>query len=563
MESASLADTRSLAKGHNNQITGDDKKSFDKQKVLDPIAVVEISLRFPEDAISEDSFWDLMADQRCASNKFPNERRIFCGFDGAFFSMAPQEAASLDPQQRGLLDMTYLALENAGIPIDSVRDSKTSVHVACFTTDFMSLIFRDPNQIGKYSAQQGIVAGSNLILSPELNIAFSEMGVLSPDGRCYSFDDRANGYGRGEVIAVLVLKTLSKAIEDGDNIRALIRSTGTNQDGRTTGGLTQPSQESQSRLIDETYLKAGLSKSLTRFIEAHGTGTPIGDPIEAMAIGDSFRRYRSSHEPLLVGAVKSNIGHLEGASGLASLTKTIQFPSKNIPWPSNGIRRASVNSFGMGGTNSHVVLDDVHHYLQAHCINANHRTVSSPPSIEEATAQKELLDTLIDSYTSHFANLADVESSKSDYLNDLAFTLNNRRSVLLWKSYVVANSIEQLSSLSDIASKPMQSPIPKPNLAFLFTGQGAQWFGMSRELLIYPAFRESILKSEYYLFELSCPWKLTVELAKSQEDSRVNEPEFSQPLCTAVQIALVDLLRVFGVLPSVVVGHSSGEIASA
>ena len=292
-------------------------------------------------------------------------------FDAPFFSIPYAEAVCMDPQQRSLLECTYHALENAGIPLDSIVGTRTSCYVGSFSKEYGTLLSRDIQLDAKYTAlgigtamlsnrlswfydlrgpsisldtacssslvalnlavqsirsgesDMSLVAGCNLMLNPETNsIPLSNAGFLGPDGICYSFDHRANGYARGEGTAVLALKPLSKAIQDGDTIRAVIRNSGANTDGRTPG-ITQPSREAQAELIRETYREAGLPLNETRFFEAHGTGTPIGDPREAGSIADVFKIHRTESDPLIVGAVKSNIGHLEGASGLAGLIKAI------------------------------------------------------------------------------------------------------------------------------------------------------------------------------------------------------------------------------------------------
>lgn len=260
--------------------------------------------------------------------------------------MAPHEVGAMDPQHRGIMETTYHAFENAGLRLEDVKGSRTSVHVGCFTSDFAQMQFRDAQSIPKYNAlgsagsilanriswfydlhgesmyvdtacssglaamalgcqglatgssDMAVVGASNIILGPEFNISLSNMNFLSPEGRCHSFDAKGNGYARGEGFAVLVLKPVSKAIADRNPIRAVIRSIGMNQDGHTTGGITQPSKDLQVQLIRETYKKAGLDMAETRFFEAHGTGTAIGDPIEARAIGEAFFNSRSEEDPI-------------------------------------------------------------------------------------------------------------------------------------------------------------------------------------------------------------------------------------------------------------------------
>ncbi|KAF2685102.1 polyketide synthase [Lentithecium fluviatile CBS 122367] len=338
-------------------------------------------------------------------------------FDAPFFSILRAEGKPLDPQQRGL-ECMYHAFENAGIPLQKVEGSKTGAYVGSFAKECDTLFTHGPDAPPRYRASgtgsamllnrlmswfydlRGpsmtidtacssslnalhlscqslrskestmLLAGCNVILNPDtIMMSLSNLGFLSPDGLCYSFDERANGYPRGVGFGVIVLKTVSQALADNvrldvdnnDTIRAVIRATHSNQDGKTPG-ITQPNEVAQALLIRETYEKAGLDPKLTRFFEAHGTGTQIGDTTEATTIDSFFGKLRSPSEPLIIGVVKSNIGHLGGASGLASIIKTvlglengipvdawnIKFPTENMPWPSKGLRRASVNSFEYG-----------------------------------------------------------------------------------------------------------------------------------------------------------------------------------------------------------------------
>jgi acyl transferase domain-containing protein/NADPH:quinone reductase-like Zn-dependent oxidoreductase/SAM-dependent methyltransferase len=470
------------------------------------------------------------------------------------------------------------------------------------------------------------VAGSNTAWALEPYLILANMNFLSPDSRCFSFDDRANGYARGEGFGVLVLKRLTDALKDGDSIRAVIRSTGSNSDGRTPG-ITQPSKDAQELLIRETYEKAGLDLKSTRFFEAHGTGTPVGDPIEAGAIGGAFSKYRSPEEPLYVGAVKSNIGHLEGASGVAGVIKAIlalekgvippntnfecpnpridapslnlRFPLQALPWPNKGLRRASINSFGFGGSNAHAVIDDAFNFLKSRGLSGFHSTVKEPPSSEDLSRTQGLsnppvspngsyselgteldledsrpsllvwsaadeggLDRLAKSYDQHFKALSLKSDQDSKYLKDLAYTLAVRRSVLPWKSFTLTHSMSQLRNAGVSLSKPVRSS-RNLGLSYIFTGQGAQFSGMGRHLLAHPVYKTTLQRAELYLQDMGCPWSLMDELLKEKGLSNVNSPEYSQPLCTALQIALIELLRSFNITPSAVVGHSSGEIAAA
>ncbi|KAI0156750.1 polyketide synthase [Hypoxylon sp. FL1284] len=452
-------DLQKMADQHD---TSDSSAQLDGNEA-DPIAICGFSIKFPEEATSPEALWKMLLERRCAMSEFPADRissegfyseqnrlntiplkgghfikEDLSAFDADFFSIAPAEAAAMDPMQRWLLETAYRALENAGIPLHDVSGSSTAVYTGSFSMDYMIQMYRDPEKAAQYAAlglglsmlanriswffnfqgpsvgldtacsstataidlacqalrngdcSMSLVAGCNLTFSPEYFAWMTNLNFLSPDSRCYSFDHRSNGYARGEGIAVIILKKLSAAIRDGNTIRAVIRATGCNEDGRTPG-ITQPSTQAQQRLIRETYAKAGLSLEHTRFFEAHGTGTPLGDPLEAAAIGSVFRKHRSNSDPMFVGAVKSNIGHLEGPSALAATIKAVlvlekgiippnanfeklnpkidagllnlKFPQDSQPWPSSGLRRVSINSFGYGGSNAHIVIDDAYHYI--------------------------------------------------------------------------------------------------------------------------------------------------------------------------------------------------------
>lgn len=406
------------------------------------------------------------------------------------------------------------------------------------------------------------MAGCNLIFNPETSISLTDLNFLSPDSRCYSFDSRANGYSRGEGIGVVVLKALPQALQE-DTIRAVVRNTGTNQDGRTPG-ITQPSAEAQEALIRDTYQEAGLDMSTTRYFEAHGTGTPVGDPLELNGIYSAFKDTRPQGQPLLVGAVKSNIGHLEGTSGVAGLIKTIltlergvippnigyehpnprisldswniNFPLEPTLWPSNGLRRASVSSFGFGGSNAHAILDDAYNYLRMRTLRARHCTTTCPhllqssnndsngapvhlegvsiePTSSKHSPQPRLLvlsasdeggiGRLSEDYK-RFLKIKAV-NKQSTWLDNLTYTLCEKRSFLPWRSFVTTTWNDDL--LSWVFSTPVRlSRVPR--LAFIFTGQGAQWSGMGRELLHYPVFKKSLEDADACFKSLGCQWSL-------------------------------------------------------
>jgi acyl transferase domain-containing protein len=406
---------------------------------------------------------------------------------------------------------------------------------------------------------------------------------MSPDSTCYSFDERANGYSRSEGFGVILLKRLSRAVSDGDTIRAVIRSTGCNQDGHTPG-ITQPSQAAQERLTRETYQRAGLDLSVTRYFEAHGTGTVLGDPTEACAISNAFTA-RTTEDPIYVGALKSNIGHPEAASGIAGIIKTVlvleagiippnryperinpviaskctnlKFPLEATPWPTGNIRRASVSSFGYGGTNVHVVMDDVSSYTESQNLSVKHRTqlvtrpwechisshIDTPastttqsnethshdtdddqePDVEvtrpveahsvyRTSASKLLVLSAFDEHAAKRSASAHEEwlngrEISQDTLTDLAFTLALKRSSFPWRTF----SVTMPGSLAESSwSAPLRIR-PNLRLCFVFTGQGAQYYGMGRELYKYDAFRTSMVEAGIYFKSIGSRWSLEGE----------------------------------------------------
>ncbi|SCV26211.1 polyketide synthase [Fusarium fujikuroi] len=587
-------------------------------------------------------------------------------FDAPFFSLTAKEASAMDPMQRWTLEATYHAFENAGLSVDSLKGSRTAVFSASMLEDYSRMTAVDPdnlertavtgstvsciipNRVSWYFDLRGpsihvntacssslsavdmackalksgdascaVVTGANLLLDPSIFQVLANQGFLSPDGVCYSFDERANGYARGEGVIAVVLKPVQAAIENGDMIRAVIRSIGSNQDGHTPI-LTQPSSQSQEELIRHVYKQAGLSMRETRYVEAHGTGTPVGDPIEVKAIRRCFQEHRSHSEPLYVGSVKANIGHLEGASALASLVKcililekgvippnallrkmnpalnadsyNITVPTMTIEWPAEGLRRVSLNSFGFGGSNSHIVLDDALHYLQdrglsgihntalfvrpatngsgitngygaAHTNGTNgtngvangHSDVESHKLLVWTAADEKAAKRTIEAYDKFYNQKV---SGNSKNLEFLVSTLSTRRSNMLWRASAVVEGSTKQALLS---SKPIRSS-EDLGLAFVFTGQGAQYINMGLGLEQYAVYRKTLEKISKIYSSFGCSWNLFGEL-RCREN--INLPQHSQPLATAVQIALVDLLASFGITPKVLIGHSSGEIAAA
>lgn len=584
--------------------------------------------------------------------------------------MTGAEAAALDPALRMMLEVVYECLEDSGVPMQSVVGSDTSVFVGTSSSEYRDLELSDIENVPLYSAvgigvcmlsnrlshfydlrgssqtidtacsatmvamhqacqslrtgeaRMSLVAGSQLMMGAGGNVSLTRLGFLSPDGRCYTFDERANGYSRGEGVGCLAIKRLDDAIADGDTIRAVVRATGSNQDGKTPG-IVQPSAKAQSDLIRQVYRAAKLDPNDTQYFEAHGTGTTLGDPLEMNALVEAMdTKNRTEDNPMYVGSVKTNVGHLEGSAGLAGLFKAIlqlehgqifptlnfkkpnprlrlddwnlKLPLETMPWPTSGQRRISINSFGYGGTNAHCILDDAYNYLKSRGLKGMTATVPMPPGLprssydsddsamgsETITPEPESSNQLpklfvfsspeqaaVDRMTNKYAEWLQRESKaigKEDVnLSDLAYTLGQRRSEFQWRFPVVAQTADELQEALAKQTKSTRAG-QAPNLLWVFTGQGAQWFAMGRELLQYQVFQESIAAAQLYFREtLKAEWDVLEELTKSETESRVNQAEFSQPLCTVVQVALVELLSAWKVLPQAVVGHSSGEIGAA
>ncbi|KAL5919125.1 hypothetical protein ACKVV7_007048 [Pyricularia oryzae] len=436
-----------------------------------------------------------------------------------------------------------------------------------------------------------------------MGLEMNGLGVLDPAGASRSFDKSGNGYGRGEGISVVVLKRLSDAIADGDTIRAVIRNTGCNHDGHSPG-LTTPAKEAQVELMQLTYARAKLDPAETRFFEAHGTGTNVGDPIEASAIAEIFAKTRTPEEPLYVGALKSNIGHTEGNSGIASFIKgvlclesgiipanawfreknprikeewNLHFPTKSVPWPKtpSGVRRVSINSFGISGTNAHVIMDDALSYLRANSIDALHHTVEIPRLSPRAPLPQPVINgtgfppqlfVLSSQDQDGIARLCkayrEYLPTMTEPLYNLGYTLAEKRSRLDWRAFVVASSSAELEEAlkQELLATRTAS---EPGLGLVFTGQGAQWPRMGAGLARFDVYRESLEAANAYLKTIGCEWSVVDELSKSAEDSNINKAEFSQTLCTVLQVALVDLVNEWGLQFRAVVGHSSGETAAA
>ncbi|HEX2909582.1 MAG TPA: SDR family NAD(P)-dependent oxidoreductase [Chloroflexia bacterium] len=562
-------------------------------------------------------------------------------FDAGFFGIAPREAASMDPQQRLLLEVAWEALENAGLPSSKVSGSRTGVFIGITSNDYSQLLLKleDPAKLDTYFATgnflnvaagrlsyvlglQGpsmavdtacssslvaihlacqslrtgesdaaLAGGVNLMLSPNGTVTLSTARMLSKDGRCKTFDANADGYGRGEGCGVVVLKRLSQAQADGDKILALIRGSAVNQDGPSSG-LTVPNGPAQQALIRQALDRAGLKPAQVSYVEAHGTGTALGDPIELGALTAVLGEERPAANPLLVGSVKTNIGHLESAAGVAGVIKTVlalqhgqipahlhfNQPNPHIPWDQMPIkvptettdwlageepRLAGVSSFGFSGTNAHLLLQE-------------------PPALPAASTNQELaepaahllalsarsqaaLTQLAERYATFFQKLP------AEQLANACFSANTGRSHFPFRQAFVAATPEQLArQLADFAANPDSARAKptnaRPKVAFLFTGQGSQYLKMGYELYqSAPLFRQTLDRCDQLLQPYLQPSLLEVLFAEagSPQANLLDQTAYTQPALFALEYALAQLWQSWGVRPDYLLGHSLGEYVAA
>ncbi|KAI5866390.1 hypothetical protein GGS23DRAFT_556890 [Durotheca rogersii] len=647
-------------------------------KLSRPIAIVGMACRFPGGASNPSKLWDLCAAGKDGWSPIPSDRfdvkslydanseaigrsHVVGGhflkedvaqFDAGFFNLPTDIATAMDPQIRLLLESVYEATEDAGVPLETLMGSNTSVFAGCFARDYQGIQTKDPelisapflssnwttmiaNRISHFYDLRGasltidtacssalvalhqgcqtihsgesnmsIIGASSLMLNQDLFISMTALGMLATDGRCYAWDTRAQGYGRGEGVAALILKSLDAAIKDGDHIHAVVRESGINQDGKTTT-ITTPSLTAQVDLIRDCYERAGLDLSETAYVEAHMTGTKAGDTIEAEAIADTFGKSRRDGK-VIVGSVKTNIGHTEPVSGLAAIIKTafafkhglippnlnyketnpeidldgwhLQVPTHLTKWPQGMPFRASINNFGYGGTNAHVILEgwpparphmngtggaNGVKGLNGHNYHKNGSKVSESQRIYVISAKDAR------SCKESMRNLAvylrqSLEHGRGLSARDLAYTLSERRSRLPWAVAVRASSLEELAERLEKPTFVPSQAARRPRLGFVFNGQGAQWYAMGRELIsTYPVFAASIHKAANTFYDYGATWSLYDELMRDEKSTRVAEINLSQPISVALQLCLVDLLKSWGVTPSAVTSHSSGEIAAA
>lgn len=554
-------------------------------------------------------------------------------FDCGFFGISPREASQMDPQHRLVLEVGWEALEDAGVGLDRISGSATGVFIGISTREYPLL--QTLETVGTYSSTgqaacmaanrvsyafnligpsvsvdtacssalvaahlacqsiwsgestMALTGGVNAFIDPVTFVGFSNLSMLSPDSRCRAFDARANGFVRSEGAGMVLLKPLSQARADGDRVYAVILGSATNQDGHSQG-LTFPSQESQEKLLRDACAQAGVVPEQVRYMEAHGTGTPVGDPIEANAIGSVLGRGRAAGNELLVGSVKTNIGHLEAGSGVAGLIKAclvlkhrlvprnlhFQQPNQQIPFAQLGLRVpvavesldgenpivAGVNSFGFGGSNAHVILAESPSSPPA----APAVAVRAPYVLPLSARSPEALKALAGSYRETLEG--------SSALADICHTASVRRTHHIWRLAVTGNSSEELRQhlAAYIAGENQPGVVAgravsgqPARIAFVFTGQGSQWWAMARELLDRePVFRAAVERCDGLIQTLG-GWSVLGELRAEEKKSRMHVTAVAQPALFAVQSGLVDLWRSWGIKPDAVVGHSIGEIAAA
>ena len=565
-------------------------------------------------------------------------------FDPLFFGISPREAESMDPQQRLLLEVSWEAFEDAGITEEELKGSKTGVFIGGFCLDNQILRFgafnrdiadshsaasstmtilsnrishvfdlKGPsvtmdtacssslvathyacNSIWNGESNAAITGGVNVMLRPEFPIVMSKGKFLSPHGRCMAFDENAAGYARGEGAGVMLLKALSEAVRNGDRIYGLIKETGVNQDGHTSG-ISLPNTDAQEALVRDVYARAGVSPSDISYIEAHGTGTQAGDPAELRALNAVLSENRETARACIVGTVKTNIGHLEAAAGIAGLIKAVlslhhekivpnlhfNKPNPKIPFSDyciqvstklrdwkreNKIRYAGVNSFGYGGTNAHALLQE------APLPNSDadpkdngewRKPYLLPISAKAEGALREL--------ASKYAFLL---SSHSDpkWMANLLFTTTKRRSHHPYRLAIVAASVEELrlklqqysaGEQVEQASTDRADPHKTRELIFIYTGMGPQWWGMGRELMKQePVFLRAIEECDE-LFVKEAGWSILEALKADESQSRMSKTEVAQPANFVIQVGLTALWKSWGIEPSSVIGHSVGEVTAA
>lgn len=634
-----------------------DRNTQGRGSINEPVAVIGVGCRFPGDIDGPERLWDFLTEKKCAITAYPDRGftnagtfaesggflKDVAGFDNRFFDIPPDEALRMDPQQRLLLEVSWEALEHAGIIPESLRLSRTGVFVGVSSTDYVRLVSASAqqkstiwdntggsssiiaNRISYFLDIQGpsividtacssslvavhlacrslstwdcdiaLVGGTNVLISPEPWGGFREAGILSQTGCCHAFDKSADGMVRGEGCGVIVLQRLSDARLEGRRILAILTGSAVNQDGKSNG-IMSPNPSAQIGVLENACKSARVDPLEIGYVEAHGTGTSLGDRIEAHALGMVFGRKRPGSGPLMIGSIKPNIGHLEGAAGIAGLIKAVLMvergsllpsggftePNPAIPFTELGLRvvdelqewpvvagrprRAGVSSFGFGGTNAHVIVEE------AGSVGAD--TVSGRADVGGSGGG--VVAWVISGKTA--SALAAQAGRLGRYVRarpaldvvDVGYSLVSTRSVFDHRAVVVGQTRDELLAglAGVVAGRPEAGVVcgvgkPAGKTAFVFAGQGSQWLGMGSELYAaYPVFAEAL---DAVVDELDRHLRYPLrDVIWGHDQDLLNTTEFAQPALFAVEVALYRLLMSWGVRPGLVLGHSVGELAAA
>lgn len=634
-----------------------DRNTQGRGSINEPVAVIGVGCRFPGDIDGPERLWDFLTEKKCAITAYPDRGftnagtfaesggflKDVAGFDNRFFDIPPDEALRMDPQQRLLLEVSWEALEHAGIIPESLRLSRTGVFVGVSSTDYVRLVSASAqqkstiwdntggsssiiaNRISYFLDIQGpsividtacssslvavhlacrslstwdcdiaLVGGTNVLISPEPWGGFREAGILSQTGCCHAFDKSADGMVRGEGCGVIVLQRLSDARLEGRRILAILTGSAVNQDGKSNG-IMAPNPSAQIGVLENACKSARVDPLEIGYVEAHGTGTSLGDRIEAHALGMVFGRKRPGSGPLMIGSIKPNIGHLEGAAGIAGLIKAVLMvergsllpsggftePNPAIPFTELGLRvvdelqewpvvagrprRAGVSSFGFGGTNAHVIVEE------AGSVGAD--TVSGRADVGGSGGG--VVAWVISGKTA--SALAAQAGRLGRYVRarpaldvvDVGYSLVSTRSVFDHRAVVVGQTRDELlAGLAGVVAGRLEAGVvcgvgkPAGKTAFVFAGQGSQWLGMGSELYAaYPVFAEAL---DAVVDELDRHLRYPLrDVIWGHDQDLLNTTEFAQPALFAVEVALYRLLMSWGVRPGLVLGHSVGELAAA
>lgn len=634
-----------------------DRNTQGRGSINEPVAVIGVGCRFPGDIDGPERLWDFLTEKKCAITAYPDRGftnagtfaesggflKDVAGFDNRFFDIPPDEALRMDPQQRLLLEVSWEALEHAGIIPESLRLSRTGVFVGVSSTDYVRLVSASAqqkstiwdntggsssiiaNRISYFLDIQGpsividtacssslvavhlacrslstwdcdiaLVGGTNVLISPEPWGGFREAGILSQTGCCHAFDKSADGMVRGEGCGVIVLQRLSDARLEGRRILAILTGSAVNQDGKSNG-IMAPNPSAQIGVLENACKSARVDPLEIGYVEAHGTGTSLGDRIEAHALGMVFGRKRPGSGPLMIGSIKPNIGHLEGAAGIAGLIKAVLMvergsllpsggftePNPAIPFTELGLRvvdelqewpvvagrprRAGVSSFGFGGTNAHVIVEE------AGSVGAD--TVSGRADVG-GSGGGVVAWVISGKTTSALAAQAGrlgryVRARPALDVVDVGYSLVSTRSVFDHRAVVVGQTRDELLAglAGVVAGRPEAGVVcgvgkPAGKTAFVFAGQGSQWLGMGSELYAaYPVFAEAL---DAVVDELDRHLRYPLrDVIWGHDQDLLNTTEFAQPALFAVEVALYRLLMSWGVRPGLVLGHSVGELAAA